>query len=86
MTKETKKHGRPWTKIGVFQLWEEANSKRLEEQEVCGVEYDVKIRLGGYGFAVLKRLKEEFVGKKNESKRKKKLPRKGKKSKNTENQ
>jgi len=86
MTEETNKHGRPWTKIGVFQLWELAHTRRLEEQEVCGNEYDIKIRLGGYGYTVLKRLKEEFVRKKNESKRKKKLPRKGKKPKNKEDQ
>ena len=86
MTEETKKHGRPWTKIGVFQLWEQAHERRTQEQEFCGNEYDIKIRLGGYGYTVLKRLKEEFVRKKNESKRKKKLPRKGKKSKNKKDQ
>ena len=85
MTIEKKKHGRPWTKIGIFQLWKEAHIRCLQEQEICGNEYNVKIRLRGYGFAVLKRLKEDFIKKKNESKRKKKFSRKNKKPKNKQN-
>jgi len=65
------KPGRSWTKVGVYTDWDEAHSRRLQEQESCGDQYEVKIRLGGYGFAVLKRLKEEFVEKKNVKKRKK---------------
>jgi hypothetical protein len=65
------KPGRSWTKIGIFQNWDEAHERRLQEQTECNDQYEVKIRLGGYGFAVLKRLKEEFVEKKNVKKRKK---------------
>ena len=72
------KPGRSWTKVGIFEDWDKAHEQRLQEQIECGPQYEVKIRLGGYGFAVLKRLKEEFVEKKNVKKRKK-LSGKGKK-------
>ena len=72
------KPGRSWTKVGIFSDWDDANECRLLQESECGDQYDIKVRLGGYGFAVLKRLKEEFVEKKNVKKRKK-LSGKGKK-------
>ena len=76
------KPGRSWTKVSVHTVWDEAHSRRLQEQESCGDRYEVKIRLGGYGFAVLKRLKEEFV----EKKKRKKLSGKDKKRKEKTNE
>ena len=71
MSEEEKKHGRPWTRVATFDTFDKANSKRLSEQETNGTEYDVKVRLRSEGFHVVKRIKEEFVEKK-ETKRKKK--------------
>jgi hypothetical protein len=83
MSEEEKKHGRPWTRVATFDTFEKANERRLTEQESNGTEYDVKVRLRSEGFAVVKRIKEEFVNKnESKSKRKKKLSNKSKKQRN----
>ena len=87
MSEQKKNFGRPWEKDSKFFSYEDADKKRNEIISRKDNKYDVKVKrfsvdTNTWVYYVKTRLKEEFIEKKNESKRKKKLSNKSKKSKN----